>query len=548
MVLTAFKWIRVFVAVLVLSLGASRAFGDTLHPLKPADRSSPRAALETFFASADSVGDFLIHDYVPSPSRVKYEHLIQLSGGVLQSLDLSDVAPAARPKTGRSVAMALYEILSKVPLPPSDEIPDADQIKKMPAADAQRWVIPDTEIALTRVQSGPHTGEFLFSSDTVARAGDFYEMISTQPYLRAASFKDIYKNIHISGGWMIPHRWIAAMPASFRETVADQSVWKWIGFVLILLLFTLLLFVAYRVSRLGGEGQRLLRASAQLVMPGYVLLAVPTAAYLVLVQLNFLGSAASRVEITVEAVMYLAGAWMAWRFASVIAETILASPRIATESVDAHLVRLGTRLFGAIAGATMVAIGADHVGVPVYGIVAGLGVGGLAVALAAQPTIENLIGGLNLFADKPVRVGDLCQYGQSLGTVEAIGIRSARIRSLDRTLTTIPNGTLAGMPIINFSRRDRILIQTIIGLPVKTTPAQLNIILTKFRALLSADPRVDAASSRARFVGIGASSLDIEVFAYVDTTHWDAFLGIREEILLRMMSIVEQEGMTLAFR
>jgi MscS family membrane protein len=195
----------------------------------------------------------------------------------------------------------------------------------------------------------------------------------------------------------------------------------------------------------------------------------------------------------------------------------------------------------------LLTVGADRLGVPVYGIVAGLGVGGLAIALAAQPTIENLIGGMNLFADKPVRVGDFCRYGDAVGTVEAIGIRSARIRGLDRTLTTIPNAALAKMPIVNLTRRDQMLIQTVIALRYETNPEQLRYVLVKLRELLLSHPRVDPDPARARFIGFGASSLDIEVFAYVMTRDRAEFLGIREDILLRIMEIVEQAGAGFAF-
>jgi MscS family membrane protein len=231
----------------------------------------------------------------------------------------------------------------------------------------------------------------------------------------------------------------------------------------------------------------------------------------------------------------------------VVAEAIIASPRIATESIDAHLIRVTARMLGILGGMSLIAVGADRIGVPVYGIVAGLGVGGLAIALAAQPSIENLLGGLSLFADKPVRVGDLCRYGDALGTVEAIGIRSARIRGLDRTLTTIPNAALARMPITNFTQRDSILIRDIVGLRYETTPEQLRYVLVKLRELLSGHPRVHPERARVQLVGLGGSSLDIELFAYVTTNAWDEFLGIREEILLRVMDIVEQGGTSFAF-
>jgi MscS family membrane protein len=195
----------------------------------------------------------------------------------------------------------------------------------------------------------------------------------------------------------------------------------------------------------------------------------------------------------------------------------------------------------------LLAVGADRLGVPVYGIVAGLGVGGLAIALAAQPTVENLIGGLSLFGDKPIRVGDVCKYGDQVGTVEAIGIRSARIRGVDRTLTTIPNAALAKMPIVNLTRRDRMLINAVIGLRYETSPEQLRYILVKLREMLLGHPRIHPDPARARFIGFGASSLDIEVFAYVMTSDWAEFLGIREDILLRIMDIVEQGGTAFAF-
>jgi len=197
--------------------------------------------------------------------------------------------------------------------------------------------------------------------------------------------------------------------------------------------------------------------------------------------------------------------------------------------------------------ATLLALGANRLGIPVYGIVAGPGVGGLAIALAAQPTIENLIGGLNLFADKPIRVADFCKYGDAVGTVEAIGIRSTRIRGIDRTLTTIPNAALAKMPIVNLTRRDQMLIQAVIGLRYDTTPEQLRYILVRLREMLLGHPRVHPEPARARFIGFGASSLDIEVFAYVMTSDWNVFLGIREDILLRVMDIIEQGGSAIAF-
>ena len=540
--------LRCLAASFAFFLFAAIALGqETVHPLKPSDRSSPRATLKSFLDSSDAVAEFLAREYLPSTSHAKFQRLLSLAEIPQQYLDLSEVPPAARQKTGRLVAADLYEILNRIPLPPLDEIADAGQVKEPAGTGPTRWVIPNTEIALVRAQSGPRSGEFLFSADTVDRAGDFYERVRGLPYVRPVLLENVPEIFSTGGGWMVPYAWVQAMPASLRAPLAGQAGWKWIGLALILLVFALFLWSAYRLSQLGRAEHPFLRALAQFAMPASVLLATPVVAYFALVQLNLIGTVGSAIDLAATAVTYVAGAWMVWRLAPVAAEAIIASPSIAPESIDAHLIRVAARLLGIAGSVALLALGADRLGVPMYGIVAGLGVGGLAIALAAQPTIENLIGGMNLFADKPMRVGDLCMYGGEIGTVEGIGIRSTRIRGLDRTLTTIPNGALARMPIVNFTQRDRMLIKAVIGVRYETSPEQLRYLLVKLREVLLGHPRVDPDPARARLVGFGASSLDIEVFAYATTRDWNEFLGIREDVLLRVMDVIEQAGASIAF-
>jgi MscS family membrane protein len=226
------------------------------------------------------------------------------------------------------------------------------------------------------------------------------------------------------GGWMIPHAWIQALPPRLRIPLAGQATWKWIALVFLAGFFLVILRGAHRLSRWGSSKRPFRQALAQSLLPASLLVAAPAFAYLTLVQLNLLGGLSTAVAMGATAVLFLAGAWICWRLAPVVAEAAIASPNIPTESIDAHLIRICTRLLGMVAGAGLLAIGADRLGIPVYGIVAGLGVGGLAIALAAQPTVENLIGGLSLFADKSLQVGDACRCGSDQGTVEAIGMRS----------------------------------------------------------------------------------------------------------------------------
>ena len=527
---------------------ALTAFGqDPVHPLKPADRSSPRAALQTFLDAGDTLGEFLVRDYLPSPTRAEFHRLILLGDSAVQALDLSEVPPATRVKAGRAAALTLYDTLSRIQLPPPSEIPTADQWNSLPATNAARWTIPDTEIVLVRAASGPRSGEFLFSPETVARADDFYERVRGLPYTRPVPRKNMREVVILGGGWLVPSAWIQALPDWLKIPLAGQALWKWVALVIVLVIFALFLRLAFRLSRRGSSAKPFRQALAQLALPAFILLASPAVLYLAFVQINLRGTVATVMELIATAVIYLAGAWICWRFAPVVAEALIASPRITPESIDAHLIRICTRLLGIIAGAVLLAAGADRLGIPVYGIVAGLGVGGLAIALAAQPTVENLIGGLSLFADKSVRVGDFCRCGTDEGTVESIGIRSTWIRGTDRTLTTIPNAALSKMSVVNFGRRDQMLILAVIGVRYETSPEQLRFLLAKIREMLLSHPRINAESARARFIGFGASSLDIEVFAYVKTRDRPEFLGIREDVLLRIMDLVKESGTGFAF-
>lgn len=180
-------------------------------------------------------------------------------------------------------------------------------------------------------------------------------------------------------------------------------------------------------------------------------------------------------------------------------------------------------------------------------VLAGVGVGGLAVALAAQQTLQNVIAGFTLFADSPLSVGDFCRYGDKLGTVEEIGLRSTRIRSLDRSVVSVPNSEFANLQLENFAKRDRVLLRTTLQLRYETTPDQLRYVLAELRRLLVGHPRVHPDPARVRLVGMGACSLDVEVFAYVVTVDYGEFLAIREDVFLRMMEIVLRSGTGFAF-
>ena len=178
---------------------------------------------------------------------------------------------------------------------------------------------------------------------------------------------------------------------------------------------------------------------------------------------------------------------------------------------------------------------------------AGLGLGGIAVALAAQKTLENVIAGASLIFDQAVRVGDFLKMGETQGTVDYIGLRSTRIRTLDRTVVSVPNGQIANASLETLSARDKFWFHPTVGLRYETTPEQLRKVVDDIRRLLEQHPAVDPASVRVRFIRLGPFSLDIDVFAYLFAADWNRFLEIQEQLLFRVTGIVRDAGAEIAF-
>jgi len=176
-----------------------------------------------------------------------------------------------------------------------------------------------------------------------------------------------------------------------------------------------------------------------------------------------------------------------------------------------------------------------------------LGIGGIALALGTQKTVENFVGSVTLIADHPIRVGDFCRAGDVVGTVESIGMRSTRIRTGERTVVSIPNGELSSTRIENFAPRDRFLFNPVLGLRYETTPDQIRYLLVELRSILYAHPKVDPDPARVRFGGMDANSLKLEVWCYISTTSNDEFLEVKEDLLLRFMDVVNASGTGFAF-
>ena len=285
---------------------------------------------------------------------------------------------------------------------------------------------------------------------------------------------------------------------------------------------------------------------ARLAAPLTVLWAL-AAAYLIAIGLGLPDGAEGSVVRVIRTATVAVFFWAGLRTVDIGFQIISDTPTARAHGLGQGLLpmlRKATKI--GVAAMAVIAVLTD-MGYPVASLLAGLGIGGLAVALAAQKTVENLFGSVSITVDQPFRVGDFVRLESgTVGTVEAIGLRSTRLRTLDRTLVTIPNGKLADQRLETFAARDRCRLFCALGLVHATRADQLRAVLRGIETILRAHPLVWREGISVRFVGIGASSLDVEANAWFDTADWDVFQAIREEVLLGFLEAVERAGTELA--
>ena len=545
---------RLWICVMLLALWSPlTGVAQTTHPLEPQDLSSPRATLNNFLTNGDAFAYLLSEEYWDSPSRVTAARVHDLIAKQERTLDLSEIPPAARTEMGRDGITYLYHVLSRIELPPEAEIPDAAAYADVGDDKPVSWTIPQTEITLVRVADGPRAGAFLFSPSTVARAKEFYEKTRTLLYRRDVPIKNYPdKRPYLSiTSWMISSRTIEGFPGWLKRSVYEQAVWKWMALTLLIAMTAVVVVVIHRLARRGLSGHSAGAHLRRLATPVALWLLAPLVLNLANRQLTLTGWVSGGLTLVYEAIAYFSLAWITWTGSMAVAEAVIASPKIPDQSLNAHLLRLAARTVGIVAVIAIFFYVSNRLGVPLYGLVAGLGVGGIAIALAAQPTLENFIGSLNLFADRPVGVGEFCRYGEDptsdAGTVESIGLRSTRIRGIDDTVTTIPNAEFSKMHIVNYAMRRRMLLLTVLGLRYETTGDQLRFVLATLREMLLAHPRVVDDEPVVRFAGFGDFVLNVEIRVHIGTSDSNEFRAIREDIYLRVMNIVKDAGTSVAF-
>ncbi len=508
---------------------------EFVSPLEPADTSSPRATFKSFREDFDRA----FRDYY----EMKAFTLASDPAAAVRTrrtLDTSKLPPAQANRLAGEAMLLLHDVLDRVKLPPYEEIPDVAAMFELPAGEPRRWQVPGTEITIERIEEGPREGEYLFSSDTVRRAHEFYDRARNMSY-QPGAMENFYLRIISEGGSWIPVKLIHWLPDWAKSIVWGQAAWKWVAMALTGAVWLLIVYVMGRLAHPRDEESHYwLRFFLTLA----VLPLTKGMRWFMDKQLVIAGTVFEIVDTSLVVLYYIVGATALIHLGGAIASSLIASPRVDKNSIDANLISVSVHTVAWLMAILLLAKGAGDLGVPLAAVVTSLGVGGLAFAMAARPTLENLIAGVTLYLDKPVKVGQFCQFEDVLGTVERIGLRSTRIRRWGGNVISIPNARFAEFQLDNYNDAKYIWIRQRLRLRYETSADQLKFILAKLREMLFAHPKV--LLPRVRLIGFGDDALTVEILAYTDTGVWAEWHAIREDVYLRVMEIVESSGTRLA--
>lgn len=530
---------------LLAPLALAAASLDDPDTLAPVNRASPSETYHSLIAGSKRLEDAYTRYRADKSFTNLYEIRYQFDR-LRGLLDLSTVPSANRVKIGNAALTYLSDILARIPPIDLDSIPGAiPSDKPLPA----RWTIPGTDIQMARIDSGHHEGEYLFTAESIASLADDYRRVQHLPVQIPRLYVWFHREHINATGPLIPGWITSRIPDSLKVVYLDTPVWKIIaiGVVVILMLGLAYLWarVVRRQCRRGGEFRKL---AWRFTLPTALLAIYLFTDWYVIAHINPAGLFATGESLLATAAFYIVAAWAVWIGCFLVAEVAINTPRRAGNSLDTHLLRLAARVaaIGSVGG--ILIYGANEIGIPAYGLIAGIGVGGFALALAAQSTIENLFGGVTLFMDSPFRIGDVISFGDQRGSVEMVGTRSSRIRALDGTLVTVPNSDLAKMKIVNYTRRSKCLFVHTIALDGTTPATQIRVLLARLHGVICAEDMVEQSGGwpRVRCVGVAMGRIEVELRAYVLTKDYTKFLAIQEALLLQVVDTIEALEIKLA--
>ncbi len=520
--------LRRVVALAALLLAGSSAVAQQLPPSVRAQFAQPAAT-----AAPAEEPDERVDPESPRASLQRFADLTQ-RGRWEEAARFLDLV-GRPPEDGVRLVRELREVLDRYtgvdPSVMSSE-PSGDPDDGLPLRVDELGRVPGTTAAGEPVRLArrdfPDGVRWVFTRATVRRIDDWYA--------------------HLEGRWVrthLPRWWLQSGARGVQR-------WQWLalglGFALAMALGQLLAGLTLAVSgpvlrRVVGVRDESLTTHARgplawLWAVGLVSLSVG--------YLDLTRAGSSFVQDLLRALLFAGLFWALWRTIALLARAFQESVWARAHPGSVTVVPLLVRAARVVLAAVSVVAVISALGYPVASLLAGLGLGGLALALAAQKTMEHLLGSVAIGLDQPFRVGDVVKLDEHTGTIESVGLRSTRVRTSDRTLVTIPNGKIAELRVENYTQRDRLRLLTTLSLDLETPAARVKAVLAAVEAVLRAHPKLWTAEVYVLLKGVRSDALEVEVMAWFETSSLEEFWGYRQEVLLGFLEALEGLGVKLA--
>ncbi len=478
-------------------------------PTDPLNRTTPSGAVLGFLQAAQS-GDHSI--------AAQY---LQMTAARRQS-EGEDLANKLKIVMDRAFAGRLNRLSTAPEGVPQEGLPLGRQrVGTMVSGDV------DVDLDLVRV-SDPNAGKiWLVSSDTLAKIPELYDQVEAR---------------------QVEHKLPAVL---VKHQIAGMALWQWLALLCAIPVAALLGWIVLVALEVPVRWWARRRGHVDIAnwrsvpAPGWFL--VGTLIHQFLSRYLGIGLLPRHYYFQFTSIaLIISGTWIFWQGTRWSLRRVRNRALSRGHAGTGSLMLLGERIIKAVIFVAGVLAVLSSLGFNMSTALAGLGIGGLAIGFGAQQTIANLFGGVSVLGDEVIRVGEVCRFGDRTGTVEDIGLRSTRVRTDDRTLLAIPNGTVATINVENLSRRDKILFKTTLGLRTETKADQVRFVLAEVRKLLYSHAKVEANSVRVRLTDVAGSSLSAEIFCYILTRDYNEYAAVREDLLLRMLDIIDDAGSALA--
>lgn len=544
---------------LIILLFVPALQAQTDHPLKPIDTSSPRATINGFYSTTESAYNSIfttLSNYLKSDrlflSQPEFSQVLEareqfISAG--RALDVSDLPPAMLGESAKKLSVQLKEILDRLDYPATELAPDA---RDMENQSSTKWTLPDTEISIEKVTTGSRRGEYLFTAESVTRIHEFYEKIKDQPYRRGSTqgwYENKYQQpliVALAFHRLLPTRWILADMNRKYPVFLDEPVWRWIGLGTLLGVLLSIMKLGSWIKRTWLSSRTRVKRWMPLIFPSSLVLSIYIGIVAISDILRFGGFVFNFVIPALWVAFYIGMTWLSWQTGEVIAVLIIEAERLNKASINSQLIRLLIRVVTITVAILILVNGAERLGLPAYSVLASLGVGGVAVALAAQQTIANLLGSIIIMLEKPFKIGDSIKIMDMEGVVKSVGFRSTRVATTKGTLVTIPSSQIVNGAVTTHSLPGREPSRNTLSLSIHNGPEKIQDFLLELKRYLNGRPELDKNRGRIEISSLKDTTLEVALdFTLLSDKDIDT-ASVRQSIYIDVLSLARSKGIEFA--